>query len=83
MTVRVPVTQAHLDEGTREMGARFPVVAALREATGRDWRVEARACWEVGSRRKQPLPVEVTRFMVRFSAGAPVEPLAFEVEVAE
>lgn len=83
-TIKVKVTQSHIDKGARGSCWKCPIALALIEATNLTWRVyDATAYYyrKNGAEIQIMLPFEVSRFVKNFDKGEIVKPFEFEVVV--
>lgn len=80
LTMRVNVTQAHIDRGRLGECHTCPVALALLDATGISWLVGRTWAWASPPPSEQvDLPAEVGQFIHAFDHGDRVEPFSFEL----
>ena len=74
----VKVTQKHIDTGLRGRCWLCPIAFALKDLTGKNWRVHNDAVYYEDL--EIPLPWSAISFIKCFDEGLRVEPFEFELE---
>ncbi|TXI11656.1 MAG: hypothetical protein E6Q76_02160 [Rhizobium sp.] len=83
MLISVPITQAHIDQGTRDSCRGCAAALALAAVTHPSTKIAVQSYRvTIDGWPCEPSP-ELGRFVMAFDAGKPVEPCAFQLDVPE
>lgn len=77
--IRIEVTQADIDRGTRSDCAACPIALAAARAVGFPCEADLTGLWFPLGMGHYVLPAAASDFVLAFDAGETVQPFAFEV----